>query len=49
MIVDCDNSGGDIMLFVREDISCKLLFVENHPIEGFYVEVNLQNSKWFLC
>ena len=37
------------MNFVREDIPCKLLSVENHPMEGFYVEINLQKTKWLLC
>ena len=37
------------MLFVRDDILCKLLAVENLTMEGFYVEVNLQKTKWLLC
>ena len=32
--LDRDNNGVG-MLFVREDIPFKLLFVENHPMEGF--------------
>ena len=47
--LDHDNNGGGIMLFVREDIPCKLLSVENHPMEGFYVEINLRKTKWLLC
>ena len=46
---DRDNIGGGIMLFVRKDMSCKLLSVENHPMEGFYVEINLQKTKLLLC
>ena len=23
--------------------------VENHPMEGFYVGINLQKTKWLLC
>ena len=42
--LDRDNNGGGIMLFVREDISCKLLSVENHPMENFYVEINLRKT-----
>ena len=42
--LDRDNNGEGIMLFVREDISCKLLHVENHPIENFYVEINLRKT-----
>ena len=37
------------MFFIREDIQCKLLSVENHPMEGFYVETNLRKTKWLLC
>ena len=37
------------MLFVREDIPCKLLSVENHAMEGFYVEINLRKTKPLLC
>ena len=39
-----DNNGRGIMLFVREDIPCKLWSVENHPIEGFYLETNLRKT-----
>ena len=35
-----DNNQGGIMLFIRGDLLCKLLSVENQPMEG-YVEVNL--------
>ena len=37
------------MLYVRADIPSKLLFTELLPIEGFYVEINLQKKKWLLC
>ena len=37
------------MLFVRKDIPCKVLSIENHPMEGFYVEINLRKTKWLLC
>ena len=37
------------MLFVREDIPCKLISLEIKPIEGFYVEIHLRKTKWFLC
>ena len=42
--LNCDKNGGGIMLFFREDIPCKLLSVENHPVEGFYEESNLRNQ-----
>ena len=47
--LDRDNIGGGIMLFVREDMQCKLLSVENHPMEAFYVEIHLRKTKWLLC
>ena len=40
---------GGIMLYVREDIPSKLLSIENQPIEGFYIEINLSKKKWLLC
>ena len=38
-----------MMLYVREDIPSKLLSIENQPIEGFYIEINLRKKKWLLC
>ena len=37
---DRNGKGGDITLFVREDIPAKLIFTEISPIEEFYVEIN---------
>ena len=39
---------GGLMLFVREDIPSYLLTIEEKPIESFYVELNLRNSKWLV-
>ena len=36
------------MLFVRDDIPSNLLTIEEKPIEIFYVELNLRNSKWLI-
>ena len=44
-----DSNGGDIMLFIREDIPAKLIFTEVSPNEGFYVEINLRKQKWLIC
>ena len=33
------------MLFIREDIPSNLLTIEEKPIESFYIELNLRNSK----
>ena len=47
--LDRDIHRGGLMLFIREDIPCKLLSLENKSMEGFYVEINLQKTKWLLC
>ena len=46
--LDCNCLGGGLMLFVREDIPSNLLTTEDKPTEGFYVELNLRNSKWLI-
>ena len=30
-------------------VPSKFLSVENQPIEGFYVEINLRKKKWLIC
>ena len=42
---DCGIHGRGLMLFVREDIKCKLVTMESKPIEGFYIEINLRRTK----
>ena len=42
----CHGSG--LMLFVREDIPSNLLTIEEKPVERFYIELNLRNSKWLV-
>ena len=37
--LDRDNNGGEIMLFVRDDLSCNIC-QENHPLGGFCVQIN---------
>ena len=44
--IDRDIHEGGLMLFVKEDIPCKLLSLENKPMEGFYKERNLRKTKW---
>ena len=46
--LDRNNSGNDIMPFVREGITAKLIGSEKPPIEGFYVEMNLRKQKWLI-
>ena len=38
--------GGGLMLFVRDDILSNLQRIEEKPIESFYVELNIRNSKF---
>ena len=40
------NCGGNL-LYIREDKSTKVFF-EILPIDGFYIEINLHNKKWWL-
>ena len=40
-----DFRQGDILLYVREDIPSNLRKVDVSPIESFYVELNLRNTK----
>ena len=40
--------GGGLMFFLRDDIPSNLLTIEEKPIESFYVELNLRNSKWLV-
>ena len=44
----CGANGGGIMLYVREEIPVNNLAMENVPLEGPYIEVNLRNTKWKL-
>ena len=43
-----DSVGGEILLYVKEDIPSHLLSIETNPIEGFYEELNLRNDKWLI-
>ena len=39
-----DEAGG-IILYIREDIPSRLISTEFSQVEGFFVEINLQNKK----
>lgn len=39
---DRDIHGRDLMIFIREDMTCKTLSLENRPVERFYAEINLR-------
>ena len=39
------------MLYIREDLPSKFLSIENQPIEGLYVEINLRKKMvalWYI-
>ena len=46
--LDRNNDGGDIMLFVWENIPAELIASETPLIEGLYVEVKLKKQKWLI-
>ena len=42
--------GGGIILFVRENISCKIIKIDSDAdFERIFVEINLSKKKWLLC
>ena len=46
--LDRNFLGGSVMLSVREDIPSNLLTTGEKPVESFYVELTLRNSKWLV-
>ena len=40
-----NSVGGDIFVYVREDISSKLISVNFQNREGFFLEINLRKRK----
>ena len=36
------------MLFIRNNMSTKVISTDDRPIESFYVELNFRNKKWLL-
>ena len=47
---DRNKNGGGILIYIREDIPCKILENHNLPddIEGLFVELNFRKSKLLL-
>ena len=41
---DRNSSGGGIVLYIREDISSKLILTKM-TVEGFFVEINFRKKK----
>ena len=44
--LDRNSVGGDILVYVREDVSSKLISVNFQNREGFFLEMNLRKKKW---
>ena len=47
--LDRNEYGGDILLYVRDDIPSQLIPMKNSTIEGFFMELNLRKKKCLLC
>ena len=46
---DRTSKGGGILLYVREDIPCKIIKTETDAYhEGFFIEINLRKKRWLL-
>ena len=48
--LDRNGPGGGVMIYVREDIPCKILNKHSTPenFEGICLEVNIRKRKWLL-
>ena len=48
--LDRNQNGGVLLLYVREDIPCKILkeYTPEKPIENLFVEINLRSTKRLL-
>ena len=45
---DRDENGGDILLYVRQDMPSKLVsFNNHHVIQKSFTEINLRKKNWF--
>ena len=48
--IDRTRCGGGILLFVREDIHCKIIKTDlDADFDGVSLEMNLRKKKWLLC
>ena len=48
--LDRTSHGGGILLFVREDIPCKIIKTDcDADFQDIFVEINLRKKKWLLC
>ena len=46
--LDRTSHGGGILLYVREDIPCKTIKIDN-AFEAIFIELNFRKQKWLLC
>ena len=48
--LDSNRNGGDVIIYVREDIPSKILEKHKLPqdVEGMFVELNFRKIKWLL-
>ena len=49
--LDRNTNGGGLMIYVRDEISSKMLTKHNLPedIEAAFIELNFRKCKWLLC
>ena len=50
-MIDRNAHGGGILVYFRNNITSKLLKIENLPsdIEAIFIEMNIKSKKWLLC
>ena len=46
---DRNAKGGGILMYVWDDIPCKLIPMRGSTTEGFFIELKLLKKKWLLC
>ena len=46
--LDCYQIDGGIMVFVKEDIPSRVIFL-NKSIESLFIELDFRKKKWLLC
>ena len=42
---DRNEKGGGILMYVRDDIPCKLISMRNSTIESFFIKLELRKKK----
>ena len=47
--LDRNDNGGDILIYVRDDIPCELISMLNSTTEGFFIASKLRKKKGLLC